>query len=90
MWSAASSVKTPTGEAAPDYCFAAGFLQPHWQCFIWQPHAFFSHAQEQVSQSQVPQQLDLLTAFEVVLVKFDIVVLPYFCVFFVPHALQRG
>ena len=68
----------PTGEAAPDYCLAAGFLQPHWQLFIWQRHAFSWHAQEQASQSQVPQQLDLLTVFEVVFVKSDIVVLPYF------------
>jgi hypothetical protein len=70
-------VSSPTGEAAPDYRLAAGFLQPHWQLFIWQRHAFFWHAQEQVSQSQLPQQLDLLTVFEVVLVKSDIVVLPY-------------
>ncbi len=62
--STASRVSGPTGEAAPDYCLAAGFLQPHWQLFIWQRHAIFWHAQEQVSQSQLPQQLDLLRVFE--------------------------
>jgi hypothetical protein len=39
-------------------------------------HAFFSHPQEQVLQVQVPQQLDWLLVVEVV-VKSDIVVLPY-------------
>ena len=89
MWSTASPFSTPTGEAAPDYCLAAGFLQPHWQLFTWQRHAFFWHVQEQASQSQVPQQLDLVTAFQVVFVKSDIVVLPYFC-FSAPHALSKG
>ena len=59
-----------------DYCLG-GFLQPHWQLFTWQRHAFFWHAQEQASQSQLPQQLDLVTDFEMVFVKSDIVGLPY-------------
>lgn len=81
MWSTASPVSNPTCEAAPDYCLAAGFLQPHSQLLIWQRHAFFWQLQEQASQSQVPQQLDLLTGFDVVLVKSDIVVLPYLLFF---------
>ena len=69
-------VLSTTGEAAPDYCLAAGLLQPHWQFCSWQRHAFSWHAQEQVSQSQVPQQLALVIVFEVVFIKSDIVVSP--------------
>jgi len=77
----------PDQRGRRDYLLA-GFLQPHWQLFTWQRHAFFWHAQEQASQSQLPQQLDLVRAFEVVFVKSDIVVLPN--VFFAPHALSKG
>ena len=67
----------PTGEAAPDYCLPTGLRQPHSQLFIWQRHAFFWHSQEQVPQSQLPQQLDSPAVFAVVFVKSDIIVLPY-------------
>jgi hypothetical protein len=40
-----------------------GLLQPHWQAFSWQWHAFLGQPQAQVPQSQVPQQLDLAAAF---------------------------
>ena len=90
LWSTASPASTPTGETTPDYCLAVGFLQPHWQLFIWQRHAFFWHAQEQASQSQVSQQLDLLTVFEVVFVKSDIFVSLIYFVFLAPHALSWG
>ena len=86
MWP--SPISKPTGEATPDYCLAAGFLQPHWQLFTWQRHVFFWHAQEQASQSQAPQQLDLVTVFEVVFVRLDIVVLLF--LFLAPHALSKG
>jgi hypothetical protein len=76
MRATASPVSSTTGEAAPDYCLAA-FLQPHWQLSAWHRHAFFWHAQEQVLQSQVPQQLAWV--FEVVFIKSDIVCFsPYF------------
>lgn len=79
----------PDQRGRRDYCLA-GFLQPHWQLFTWQRHAFFWHAQEQASQSQLPQQLDLVTAFEVVFVKSDIVVLPYVCFFCASCAFKEA
>jgi hypothetical protein len=79
MWGTASPASSTTGEAAPDYWLATGFLQPHWQLRSWQRHAFFWHAQEQVPQSQVPQQLAMAMVFEVVFIESDIVVSPLFC-----------
>jgi hypothetical protein len=40
------------------YRLCDGLLQPHWQLFSAQLHASTAHPQEQLSQSQVPQQVE--------------------------------
>ena len=55
----------PVSGAQPAYRLEVRLRQPHWQLICAQRQAFASHPQEQVEQSQVPQQLAFAMFWEV-------------------------
>ena len=62
-------------EACCGYFRAAGLRQPHWQSRCWQLQAFFSQPQEQVLQSQVLPQLQVVALFRAIFFELDILFL---------------
>jgi hypothetical protein len=64
-------------EACRVYFRAAGLRQPHWQLRCWQLQAFFSQPQEQVLQSQVLPQLQVMPLFRAIFFELDILFLPF-------------
>ena len=62
-------------EACCGYFRAAGLRQPHWQSRCWQLQAFLSQPQEQVLQSQVLPQLQVVASVRAVFFELDILFL---------------
>ena len=59
------------------YFRAAGLRQPHWQSRCRQLQAFLSQPQEQVLQSQVLPQLQVVASVRAVFFELDILFLPF-------------